>query len=143
MLKVVTGGLTPFTLTVLRVVVGVTFLLTGLPRLQNTAGFITFVGSQGIPAPEILGWLPLVLEPVGGILLILGIGTRWLGLYFVLEMLITTIVVKAAHGTPFIVTGRPGVGFELDLLLLGGALVLMALGSGQLSLEHNVLKRKL
>ena len=143
MLKGLTGGLAPFTLTVLRVIVGVTFVLMGVGKIQNPAGFISFVGSQGIPAPEILGWLPIILEPVGGVLLILGIGTRWLGLYFVLEMLITTIVVKAAHGTPFIVSGRPGVGFELDLLLLGGAFVLLALGSGQLSVEHNVLKREL
>jgi uncharacterized membrane protein YphA (DoxX/SURF4 family) len=58
-------------------------------------------------------------------------------------MLITAFIVKAARGTPFIVTGRPGVGFELDLLLLGGALVLLVAGSGALSVEHNVLKREL
>ena len=141
MLNQYTDRLSPYTLTVLRIIVGITFLLMGLPKWQNPDGFLTFVGSLGIPS--FLGWFPLVLEPLGGLLLILGIGTRWISLYFVLEMLITTIVVKAARGTGFIVSGRPGVGFELDLLLLGGAFVLMALGAGQPSVEQNLLKRDL
>ena len=141
MLKQLARPLSPYTLTVLRVIVGITFLLMGLPKWQNVAGFLTFVGSQGIPS--VFGWLPLVLEPVGGVLLILGIGTSWISLYFVLEMLITSFVVKAAHGTGFMVSGRPGVGFELDLLLLGGAFVLVALGAGQLSVEQILLKREL
>lgn len=140
MLKQYTGSLSPYTLTVLRVIVGITFLLMGIPKWQNPAGFLTFVGSQGIPS--FLGWLPLILEPLGGLFLILGIGTRWISLFFVLEMLITTFVVKAAHGTGFIVSGRPGVGFELDLLLLGGAFILLALGAGQLSVEQILLKRE-
>ena len=95
------------------------------------------------PAPGVIGWIPIIMEPVGGLLLILGLFTPWLGLYFAVEMLITTIVVKAAHGTPFIVAGgRAGVGFELDLLLLAGALMLVVFGSGMISVERNVLKRE-
>jgi uncharacterized membrane protein YphA (DoxX/SURF4 family) len=37
----------------------------------------------------VLAWLPILLEPIGGALLILGIATRWVAVYFVLEMLIT------------------------------------------------------
>ncbi|HLZ09118.1 MAG TPA: DoxX family protein, partial [Chloroflexota bacterium] len=134
----------PYVLSILRVIVGLTFMLMGLSKLQNPAGFIGFVTSLGFPAPGLIGWLPVIFEPIGGLLLILGIGTRWLSLYFVLEMLITSFFVKAAHGTPFIQAGgKTGTGFELDLLLLGGALVLLVLGSGQPSIEQNILKREL
>jgi uncharacterized membrane protein YphA (DoxX/SURF4 family) len=115
----------------------------GISKIQNPAGFIGFVTSLGFPAPGVIGWLPVILEPIGGLLLILGIGTRWLSLYFVVEMLIASFVVKAAHGTPFIqVAGKTGTGFELDLLLLGGALVLLVVGPGQPSVEQTVLKRE-
>jgi uncharacterized membrane protein YphA (DoxX/SURF4 family) len=143
MLQVATKPLAPYSMAILRVIVGITFVLMGIGKIQNPAGFITAVTNLGFPAPDIIAWLPILIEPIGGALLILGIGTRWLSLYFIVEMLITAFIVKAARGTPFIVTGRPGVGFELDLLLLAGALVLLVAGSGALSLEHNVLKREL
>lgn len=144
MLQKYTSSWTPYSLTVLRIIVGLTFLLMGIGKISNPAGFIGFVTTLGFPAPGLIAWLPILLEPIGGLLLILGIGTRWLGGYFVLEMLITTFIVKAARGTPFIqVAGKPGVGFELDLLLLAGALVLFVLGSGEISVERLVLKREL
>jgi uncharacterized membrane protein YphA (DoxX/SURF4 family) len=143
MLQTATKPLAPYAMTVLRVIVGITFVLMGIGKIQNPSGFIGFVTSLGFPAPGIIAWLPIILEPIGGILLILGIATRWISLYYVLEMLITTVIVKAARGTGFIVSGRPGVGFELDLLLLAGALVLFVAGSGALSVEHDVLKREL
>ena len=144
MLKKTVDPLLPYAPTILRLMVGVVFLLTGLPKLQNPAGFIGFVTSLHFPIPEILGWIPIIMEPLGGALLILGLATRWVGLYFVVEMAITGLWVKAAHGTAFIAAaGKPGVGYELDLLLLAGALALAILGSGQLSVEMNILKREL
>ena len=134
----------PFTLTVLRLIVGLTFLLSGLGKIQNPSGFIALVTTLGFPAPELIGWLTILLEPIGGLLLIVGIGTRWLSAYFVLEMLVTAFLVKLAHGVPFAqAVGKPGVGFELDLLLLAGAFVLLALGPGEISIERNVLHREL
>ncbi len=136
--------LSPFVPTVLRVVVGLTFFIMGIGKIQNPAGFIQFVTTLGFPAPGLIAWLPILLEPIGGILLILGLGTRWISLYYVLEMLITSFIVKAARGTGFVqVAGKPGVGFELDLLLLAGAFALMVLGSGALSIERDVLKREI
>ncbi len=136
--------ISPFAITILRIVVGLIFLFMGLPKIQNPAAFIAFVTRLGFPIPEVIAWLPIILEPVGGLLLILGLGTRWLSIYFFLEMVITTFIVKALHGTPFIQAGGvAGVGFELDLLLLAGALVLAVMGSTHLSIEKNVLKREL
>src|SRR5579864_1960379 len=84
-----TNSWSPFTLTVLRLIVGLTFLLSGLGKIQNPSGFIALVTTLGFPAPELIGWLTILLEPIGGLLLIVGIGTRWLSAYFVLEMLVT------------------------------------------------------
>lgn len=133
---------TPIATTVLRVIVGITFLLMGIPKVQNPAGFIGFVTSLDFPAPEIIGWIPIVLEPLGGLLLILGIGTRVVSFFFLIEMIITAFYVKAYHGTPFIqASGKAGTGFELDVLLLGAALMLVVVGSGALSLQRMILRR--
>jgi uncharacterized membrane protein YphA (DoxX/SURF4 family) len=126
--------------TILRIVTGITFALHGWAKLGNPAGFAGFVGSLGFPAPTTVAWLVILLEFVGGLLLIVGFGTRWLGVLFAIEMLVTTMMVKSRIG--FIAAqGQPGVGFELDLMLLAAGLTLAILGSGQLSVETNLLRK--
>ena len=142
-LKRYTDTLAPYALAILRVLVGITFLLHGLPKLQGLAGFTGFVASLGLPLPGFFAVLVAALEVGGGLLLILGVATRWISLLFIIEMLVTTLLVKLP-GPGFIAPqGQPGVGAELDLLLLACALVLLCFGPGQPSVERNVLKREL
>lgn len=130
----------PYTLTILRVIVGLTFLLTGLPKWSDLAGFSGFVGSLGVPLAGAVGPLVATLEVAGGLLLIAGLGVRWVSILFVIEMLVTTLLVKMPN-VGFIAPRDQGAGAELDLLLLAGALVLFGYGAGKLSIERNVLKR--
>ena len=68
-----TNALAPYAVTVMRILVGLTFLLTGLPKLQNFAGFTGFVGSLGFPAPVVFAAIVVALEVIGGLLLIVGL----------------------------------------------------------------------
>jgi uncharacterized membrane protein YphA (DoxX/SURF4 family) len=70
------------------------------------------------------------------------VGQR-VSILYVIEMIVTTLLVKMPNMGFIAPQGRPGVGAELDLLLLAGALVLLTHGAGQLSIERNVLKREL
>jgi putative oxidoreductase len=142
-LKRYTDALAPYAHTFLRVLVGITFLLHGLPKLQGLAGFTGFVGSLGFPLPGVFAIIVAALEVIGGLLLIVGLGTRWVSLLFVIEMLITTLLVKLPNAGFIAPQSQPGVGAELDLLLLAAALILLAHGSGPLSIERNVLRREL
>jgi putative oxidoreductase len=136
-----TDAFAPYALTLLRVLVGITFLLHGLPKIQNLAGFTGFVGSLGFPLPSFFAIFIMLLEVVGGLLLIVGLGTRWVSLLFALEMVVTTVLVKASVG--FIAPpDAPGTGAELDLLLLASALVLLGYGPGPFSIDQNILKRE-
>lgn len=132
----------PYALTVLRVVVGVAFLLHGLPKLQNLAGIAGFFGSLGVPAPEIMAPIVAAIEVGGGLLLILGVATRYVNLLHIAVMFVAILTVKLGMG--FIAAGdQPGVGYELDLLLLAGSLVMLTLGPGAISVENSLLKREL
>jgi putative oxidoreductase len=142
MLKKYMEPLAPYAPTVLRILVGVIFLLHGLPKWQGLDGFSGFLGNLGIPLPGVFAFLIALLETGGGLLLIIGLGTRWVAWLFVIEMIMTTLLVKVNVGfiSP---TATPGVGAELDLLLMASAFVLAVLGSGPLSVEQNVLQREL
>jgi putative oxidoreductase len=142
-LKRYTDALAPYTLTILRVLVGVTFLLTGLPKLGNLAGFTGFVASLGFPVPGFFAVVVAALEVGGGLLLIAGLATRWVSLLFAIEMLVTTLLVKLPNQGFLAPQGQPGTGAVYDMLLLVGALVLLTHGPGPLSIERNVLRREL
>lgn len=137
-----TAALAPYTLTIVRVLAGLIFLLAGLPKLQGLAGFTGFVGSLGVPLPGVVAPLIALLEVGGGLLLIAGLGVRWVSVLFVLEMLVTSTLVRLPNAG-FMPAGKTGSGAEFDLMLLAVALVLLTHGAGPLSVERNILKREL
>jgi putative oxidoreductase len=142
-LKRYTDALAPYTLTILRILVGITFLLMGLPKLANLGGFTGFVASLGLPLAGFFAVVVVALEVGGGALLIAGLATRWISLLFAIEMIVTTLLVKMPRMGFIAPQGQPGVGAQLDLLLLAAVLVLLTHGAGPLSIERNVLRREL
>ena len=98
MLKRYTESLTPYVPTILRILVGLIFFLHGLPKWQNLDGFAGFLSSLGVPLPGLFSFLVALLETGGGLLLIIGLATRWVGWLFVIEMILTTLLVKVNVG---------------------------------------------
>jgi putative oxidoreductase len=131
-----TEKVAPLALGYLHVAVGFEFLVKGLPKIQNPAAADRL--ASGIHFPLFMGWFPTLLEPIGGALLILGLGTRWLGAYFMAEMFVTGVISKIMiRGVPFVMpNNQPGSGFELDALVFGGAFVLVVFGAGPFALDH-------
>ena len=142
-LKRYTDAFAPYALTIMRVLVGITFLLMGLPKLGNPGGFTGFLASLSVPLPGFFAVIVIALEVGGALLLLAGLGTRWISLLYTIEMTVTTLLVKLPRLGFIAPQGQPGVGAELDLLLLACALVLLCFGAGQLSIERNLLKREL
>jgi putative oxidoreductase len=114
----------------IRAAIGVIFLVHGLPKFNP--GFVGFLTSLGIPAEM---QIPIALaESVPGILLIIGVLTRISSVLLAIDMLGAIFYVKHAAS----LTGEHG--FEFDLILLAGNLVIIVIGPGRVSLSH-ILKR--
>lgn len=100
--------------TFLRVVLGIVFLVHGIMKLQmgleNVAGWF---GSMGIPA--FIAYLTAYIELLGGIAMIVGIGTRYVAIALAVIMVGAIVTVKLAAG--FAGNGQ-GAGYEFDLVLL-------------------------
>ncbi|RCW50401.1 DoxX family protein [Paenibacillus prosopidis] len=113
----------------LRVALGLLFFVHGLDKFQggigNTAGWFQSIGLPGFAA-----YLVAFIELVGGIALVVGLGTRIVSGLFVLIMLGAIIKVKFAAG--FL------GGFELDLALMVMALYLVINGSMMLSVDSKL-----
>jgi putative oxidoreductase len=109
-----------------RVTLGIIFLIHGLMKYQggieNTIGFFDKLGIPGYLAYPVGG-----LEIIGGICMILGLGTRLFATIFCIIMLTAISVAKLGMGF---------TGYELELALLAMSVHLLLAGSHFLALDR-------
>ena len=118
-----------------RLVVGWVFLWTGWQKLHILPRMIENFRSWGIPAPEILTPFVSGVEFVGGLLLLLGLLTRFVSVPMMIVMLVA--VVSAKWGD--VDSLETLLGFEEVSYLVMFAWLGIA-GPGPVSLDHFVLK---
>lgn len=78
---------TPYILAALRILVGLFFVSSGLPKLLDPGSLVASFGHWGLPAPELFVPVIGVLEVVCGGLLALGVATRYVALPLAVIML--------------------------------------------------------
>ena len=117
----------PYAALLLRVSLGVLFLAHGLLKLVvfTPAGTAAFFGTLGLPPA--LAYLVMLAEIGGGLMLILGIYTRWVALAFV-PILIGAIV--TVHGDKGLLFSNPGGGWEFPAFWAIVLVVQALLGDG-------------
>lgn len=126
--------LKPLALLLLRLVIGLIFAQQGYAKLfVNRAAFFKLFPSWGFPA--YFTYVAGVLELFGGILLILGLLTRLLGLFLAIEMGIAFAKVHLRHDWSDPHTAG------LVLLLGAGSFVLAAVGAGAFSVDGQSFER--
>ncbi|MCA9676144.1 MAG: DoxX family protein [Myxococcales bacterium] len=83
-----------------RLAVGWTFMLTGWGKLHNLEMVTQFFASLHIPAPGFHAHLVASIEFAGGILILAGLGTRWVALPLigVMTVAIYTAKLPELHG---------------------------------------------
>ncbi len=127
------NNLLPYGIALIRVVVGITFLMHGLQKFfeSGLGGVEGFFGSLGIPAPALAALVVSLVETIGGLALILGVFTRIAGVLLAIDMIVALLVVHLPNG--FFVTDN---GVELVLVLGAAALGLALTGPGALSVDE-------
>ena len=114
----------------LRSAIGVIFILHGMMKFNP--GFANALPNMGLP-PEMQ--IPIALaEVVPGILLIIGVLSRFSGALLSIVMIGAIFHIKGAQS----MTGDGGV--EFDMILLAASLVIMIAGPGRISLAQAIKK---
>ena len=120
-------------LTIVRLSMGLVFAAHGYLKFRGgLAGVAGFFATLGIPAPGLMAPVIATLELGGGVLLILGVATRWIGLLLALQMVVTAFWVLL-----------PSKGWnanELDRSLLAAGLLLFLAGPGRAAIDRVWLK---
>jgi uncharacterized membrane protein YphA (DoxX/SURF4 family) len=109
----------------LRLVFGILFLIHGISKFQQMAGTEQFFSKLGLP--HIAVPLIALVEIIGGISLIVGIGSRVFAAILALDMIVAIFMVKLGMG--FV------GGYEFELTLVAGLISLIFSGPGAFALN--------
>jgi putative oxidoreductase len=120
---------------ILRIVLGVIFIVHGLAKLQEgiTAVADRFA-SYNLPFPEVFAYGVTGLEIIGGIFIVIGFSIRLFAFLFILLMAGAIATVKFAVG--FL------QGYEFDLALMAMATYLLFASNRFLALDNFIVEGK-
>jgi putative oxidoreductase len=119
-----------------RVLIGWTYVESGLRKLIDMGPFIASLVRRGVPQATFWGWIGAPLEFFGGLALLLGAWTRCAAL----AILVFTIVATAI-GHRYWEIAEPAARrmqhnhFFKNLAMMGGILLLVVTGGGRFSVD--------
>jgi putative oxidoreductase len=137
----IAGRLADIVLLIGRILFGWLFLVSAWNKLQNMAGFTSYLTNLKTPMPEISAWLGAIVELVVGIALIVGIGTRYAALLCILFVIVATGLAHRYWEYPPAQVTAQFNNFLKGLALIGGALFLFVSGAGRISIDRLLSKR--
>lgn len=115
----------------LRLVYGWFFAQTGWGKLVNFERTTAFFGSLGLPAPALTAGLVGTAELVGGLLLAIGVGTRFAGAVLSVVLLTAFATAHAQEALASLTAFTEQAPYPF----LVATLVLLAFGAGRLSID--------
>ena len=130
-------GLERLALLILRLFLGVVFVMHGSQKLLGAfggggiAGVAGMLSKLGLEPSQILAWVLSITEFVGGVCVVLGFLTRFWAAGLVIDMAVAIFKVHMANG--FFASKN---GFELPLAFGVMALVILLTGPGSLSVDR-------
>ena len=120
-------------LLLLRIGVGVIFIVAGWGKITGMEGTQNFFGNIGIPLPELMAWVVALIEFLGGILILIGYKVQIPAILLAIIMLVAILLVKLSGDNIF-------RGLRLELMLMLTSLAVAMLGTGKYSLDIKVSK---
>jgi putative oxidoreductase len=135
----------------LRLIVGFGFVEHGYAKISRGAdGFIYILHAIGLPFAAVLGWGTILVEVVGGLLILAGAFVPAAAAPMVVVLAVAILTVHLPNGFSSIKLlsydaagahfGQPG--YETDLLYIAGLVALCVGGAGPLSVDNYLVSKR-
>jgi len=119
-----------------RLLLAYVFIPAGFSKLgAGFGGTVGYIASKGLPMPEVLAALAIVVEIGAGVALLVGYKTRWAALLLALFTLSAAVFFHNYWGVPADQQMMQQLMFGKNLGIAGGLLALAAFGAAALSLD--------
>ena len=113
-----------------RVMIGAPFIMSGLGKLMAHDATVAYIGSVGLPLPQLAWVIALLVEIGGGALLISGFRARLVALVMALFALATALSFHRNFADQ-----NQMIHFLKNVMLAGGLLQMVYFGAGPLSID--------
>ena len=133
----------------LRLIVGYGFMEHGLAKLsRGPEAFAAILHTMGVPAPDLIAWLTILTELIGGLAVLLGAFVPLVSLPMASVLVVAMLTVHLPYGFSSIkllsvTSGRAQFGppgYELDLLYLACLAALALGGPGPMAFDNYLRK---
>ncbi len=114
-----------------RILLSLIFLGSAATKIADPAGTQAYMAAYGLPMTSVLLVVAIATELFGGLALLVGLKTRWAAFVLSGFLLSATLIFHTSLGEQ-----QQLLHFLKNLSILGGLLLVMAEGSGPLSLDR-------
>lgn len=111
------------------------FIPAGWGKLMGFAGTVQYAASVGMPLPEVSVGVGMLIELLGGLALLLGLGTRGAAAILAVFTLVASFVFHAYWAVPADQVMVTQLLFNKNIAVVGGLLAFAAFGAGGWSLD--------
>jgi len=118
-----------------RILLAFLFVPAGFSKIAGFSGTVGYATAMGLPLPTIGVAAALVIELVGGLMLLVGFGTRIAALALALFTVVAAIFFHAYWALPADQAMMQQIMFNKNIAITGGLLAFAAFGAGSLSLD--------
>lgn len=118
-----------------RILIAIMYIPAGFSKIGAFAGTSGYIASKGLPLPDVGAALAIVVELVGGILLLVGWKTRWAALALAAFTLVATVFFHDFWAVPEARQFTERLMFSKNIAIVGGLLLAYAFGPGRYSVD--------
>ena len=119
-----------------RVLLALMFLDSGYGKIGAFADTAGYIGSKGLPMPEVLAAAALALELLGALMLVIGWKARWAAAALAAFTVVATVLSHNYWAMPEAQQMLQKLMFLKNAAVIGGLLLVVAFGAGRWSADR-------
>jgi putative oxidoreductase len=118
-----------------RILLASIFIISGFGKITGFEGTAGYIASKGLPMPQVVAALTILVELGGGILLAIGYKARWAALALAVFTLLAAIIFHNFWAVEAAQKMNQQINFLKNIAITGGMLMVFAFGPGRYSVD--------
>jgi len=120
-----------------RILLAGIFVISGFQKITGFGDTVGSIADKGLPLPQVLAVIAILIECVGGLAIIAGWKTRWAAAAFIVFLIVITPIFHGYWASPPDQMMEQQINFMKNVAILGGSLLLLAFGPGRYSVDKS------
>jgi len=119
-----------------RILIALIFVFAGFGKIPGFEGTVGYIASKGLPLPQLAAIGAIIIELGGGVMLVLGLKTRWAAAALFLFTGLAALIFHNFWAASPDQAQNQMIHFMKNIAIMGGLLFVVIHGGGALSLDR-------